>query len=109
MSWTAIRCEEDPFGCLSVQVRNDEDKRKYWIDVWIDEKYHDVDVDWNQYIFHLDDEEDVIRKQTQEVADNFDEATAEAVCLLELENKIYQDENGNWYKVPGKEVNNEKE
>lgn len=108
MGWTAIRWEEDAFG-YSVQVRNDEDRRKYWLDVWIDERYHEVEVDWNQYIFHLDDPEDVIRRDTQEDADNFDEAAAEAICLLETENKIYCDENSYWYEVPGKEVNNEKE
>ena len=108
MSWTAIRFEKDAFG-YSVQVRNDEDRRKYWLDVWIDERYHEVEVDWNQYIFHLDDPEDVIRRDTQEDADNFDEAAAEVICLLETESQIYCDENSYWYEVPGKEVNNEKE
>jgi hypothetical protein len=108
MSWTAIRYEKNSLG-YSVQVRNDEDRRKYWVDVWLDERYHEVEADWNQYIFDTRDSEDVLRMHTQEDADNFDEATAEAICLLELESKIYQDENGHWYEVPGKEVNNEKE
>ena len=96
--WTAIRYEKgsEP-NYFSVQVRDDSDGRKYWVDVWVDENYHDVDYDWNQYIFTLTDDDDVHRKEVQEDGDNFDEASSEAICLLELEGAIYQDENGDWY------------
>lgn len=90
-----------------VQVRNDEDKRKYWMEVWVDKKYKDLGGDWNQYIFHLDDPEDVLRKEFQMNPDNFEEVFETAVDYLMGENLIDQDDDGYWYYT--NDVNDEKE
>ena len=62
------------YGCWSVQLHDEESGKCYWMDVSYDEKYHEIDVDWNQYIFYLTDEDDCERKAFQENCYNFDEA-----------------------------------
>lgn len=95
--WIAIQAVTSENG-FSVEVQNPEDQRRYWVDINIDEKYKDVEADWNQYIFDLTSEEDLIRKATQENNDNFDEAVSVAICYLESLEFIYQDDKANWYK-----------
>ncbi len=62
------------YGCWSVQLHDEESGKCYWMDVSYDEKYHEIDVDWNQYIFYSTDEDDCERKAFQENCDNFEEA-----------------------------------
>jgi hypothetical protein len=62
------------YGCWSVLLHDEESGKCYWMDVSYDEKYHEIDVDWNQYIFYLTDEDDCERKAFQENCDNFAEA-----------------------------------
>jgi hypothetical protein len=76
------------YGCWSVQLHDEESGRYYWMDVSYDEKYHEIDVDWNQYIFYLTDEDDLERKAFQEDCDNFDEADSLVYSTLLSEGEI---------------------
>jgi len=49
---------------LSVQVKDTSSGMKFWIDFWITNG--DLDWDWNQYMFTLTDDDDLIRKALQE-------------------------------------------
>lgn len=84
-------------GSWSVCLHHEESGRDYWVDVYLNEKYHDPEIDWNQYVFYLADVDDIERKGFQENCDNFDEACSEAICILEHENEIFQGEDGDWY------------
>lgn len=95
--WIPVQYEIVNRTFFKVQVQNPEDGRLYWVDIGVDEKYHDIDADWSQYIFYNEDPEDTIRKATQEDIINFDDATGVAVCLLEEAGVIYQDEKANWF------------
>ena len=68
---------------------------KVWVDVGIID--HDVRADWNMYIFHLNNPDDVAIKEFQEDSENFCEATSLAVWHLQKEGHIYQDDKGAWY------------
>ena len=73
------------YGYWSVQVHDEDSGKCYWLDVSYDEKYHEINVDWNQYIFYLTDEDDMERKEFQENCDNFEEADSLVYwTLLEL-------------------------
>ena len=89
-------------GCWSVCLYHKGSKRRYWIDLGLDESYHDLEIDWNQYIFYLSDPDDRARKKFQENDDNADEAFSEAVSALESEGEIFQGEDGDWY-IKGEE------
>ena len=79
-----------------------QDKKiKVWVDVSVDDK--DVSIDWNKYIFHLDNEEDVKVKQYQEDCDNCDTCFSLASEYLEEQELIYQSNIGNWFLYPSKE------
>lgn len=84
-------------GYWSVCLHHEESERAYWLDVHLNEKYHDPEVEWNQYIFNLTDLDDIERKAFQEDCDNFDEACSEVICTLERENEIFCGEDGDWY------------
>jgi hypothetical protein len=84
-------------GSWSVCLYHKDSKRRYWLDISLDEKYHDLEVEWNQYIFYLTDPDDVERKEFQEDDDNFDEASSEAVCILENLEEVFIGEDGDWY------------
>ena len=72
----------------SVQLFHKESGRYYWLDVSYDEKYHEIRVDWNQYIFYLTDEDDCERKAFQEDCSNFDEADSLIYSALLSEGEI---------------------
>lgn len=84
-------------GCWSVLLHHEESGKGYWLDACLNEEYHDVEVEWNQYIFYLADPDDLERKMFQEDCNNFDEASSEVVCILESENEIFHGEDGDWY------------
>lgn len=48
-----------------------------WVDVW--EDGDELTSDWNKYIFHLDNEDDVKIKTFQEDCNNFIEASEKAI------------------------------
>lgn len=87
MKVTKISRDVD-YGCWSVQVLHEESDRYYWLDVSYDEKYHELNIDWNQYIFYIFDEDDMERKAFQEDCDNFDEASSEVYCILISEGEV---------------------
>lgn len=84
-------------GSWSVCLYHKESKRRYWLDVSLNEKYHDAEVEWNQYIFYLTDPDDIARKEFQEDCDNFDEACSEVISILEKRGEIFHGEDGDWY------------
>ena len=83
---------------LSVLVQCKKLDVSLWLDVEIENK--DVLVDWNKYIFHLLDPQDVKIKAIQDDADNFDNFSSTAIQYLEDKGLIYQDSEGNWYETP---------
>lgn len=84
-------------GSWSVCLHHEESGRVYWLDAYLNEDYHDIEIDWNQYIFYNTDANDMERKTFQEDNDNFDEASSDVVCVLEREGEVFQGEDGDWY------------
>lgn len=89
------RCKTE--RCWSVCLEHLESGRKYWLDVFLDGKVADMNVEWNQYIFYTTDKDDMARKEFQEDCDNFDEACSEAISILESEGEVFQDTDGEWH------------
>jgi len=67
----------DNSGSVLIQAKN----LKIWVDVWKED--NEFRADWNQYIFHLDNDKDMEIKKFQEDANNFDEATSIAINYCE--------------------------
>ena len=82
------------YGSWAVQVYDAESGRYYWLDVSYDEKYKEINVDWNQYIFYKTDEDDQARKAFQEDCDNFDEADSQVYWALISEGELKETEDG---------------
>ena len=80
-----------------------DSKRRYWLDVGLDEEYHELEVEWNQYIFWNSDEDDMARKAFQEDSDNFEAACEAVYAILETEGEIFHGEDGDWYLKDGGE------
>lgn len=76
-----------------------------WVDVWIEDG--DVAVDWNKYIFHLTNPEDVAIKEWQENASNFEEATSLAIDHLEYIGVIAPRTDGTWIEFERKKKSDE--
>ena len=100
-SLTAIRNKSR--GSWSVCLYHKESKRRYWLDVSLDEKYHELEVEWNQYIFCNTDSDDQERKVFQEDWDNFEAACEAVYAILESEGEIFHGEDGDWYLKDGGE------
>lgn len=90
-------------GCWSVCLYHKDSKRRYWLDVSLDEKYQELSIDWNQYIFYLTDSDDVERKEFQEDCNNFEAACEAVYAVLESEGEIFSGEDGDWYLKDGGE------
>lgn len=75
---------------VQIQARG----KLWWIDVDIYEK--DVRTDWNQYIFHLDNEDDLVRRKMQDDVNFFMEITEFATGMLVSLGKIRQNNLGEW-------------
>lgn len=84
-------------GCWSVCLLHEESGKKFWLDVSLDSRWADFEIDWNQYIFYLTDKDDVERKEFQENSDNFEEAADLCVQILEREGEVFSGEDGDWY------------
>lgn len=95
--YTVKEIKRGDYGGWYVGLERSEDGKIYWVDVWINEKYKDVEADWNQYIFNLEFEDDLERRNVQANCDEFDMATSAAICCLENVFEIIQDDSGNWY------------
>lgn len=83
---------EDEYGEWSVQLLDSESGRHYWMDAFYNERYKDINVEWNQYIFYLTDKDELARKAFQENCENFDEAV-DAVMGVLMDTEVYRDEN----------------
>ena len=81
-------------GSWAVQLFHKESGRYYWLDVTYDEKYKELNIDWNQYIFYNTDEDDMERKNFQENCDNFDAAISEVYAVLLSEAQIRENDEG---------------
>jgi hypothetical protein len=106
MDLTKIRLNFEPKGVkfngdvedgFSVLVVDEKSKFQAWMDVFVDNK--DVSADWNQYIFHLNDDKDVFQKEMQDDCYIFEMCNSAAIDFLQEINKISQDENANWSYV----------
>lgn len=64
----AIKIDDN--GSVLVKAKNGIE---VWVDVW--EQSGEFTADWNKYIFHLDNPQDVKIRAFQENCDNFIEAT----------------------------------
>ena len=95
--YTVKEVKRGDYAGWYVGLERSEDNKIYWVDVWINDKYKDVEADWNQYIFNLEYEDDMERRNVQANCDEFDMATSEAICYLEQNLEIVQDDSGNWY------------
>lgn len=85
----AIKISRDKeYGCWAIQLYDEESGKYYWMDVSYDEKYYEINVDWNQYIFYLTDKDDIERKAFQENCDNFDIAVSEVYWALISEGEL---------------------
>ena len=61
-----VKQEVDTDG-VSLLVNTSKGKMAmgFWIDFWVD-KYGELCYNWNQYIFHLTDEDDCMRREMQD-------------------------------------------
>ena len=76
-------------GCWSICLYHKASKRRYWLDVGLDEQYHELEVEWNQYIFWNSDPDDQERKAFQEDCDNFEAACEAVYAILESEVRFF--------------------
>jgi hypothetical protein len=92
----AIKHEGNSIDGFSIQIGTDKG-----FNVWVDVDVYkgDVRVDWNQYIFHLDNKEEAMRMEFQDNADNFMECSSLALSYLEDKGLLKQDHNGVYYFV----------
>lgn len=83
-----VKHEVDASG-VSVLVNTSKGKRAlgFWIDFWLNED-GELAYDWNQYIFFLFDEDDLMRKEMQENPDFFDLMTSAAFAYIEKNNLL---------------------
>ena len=95
--YTVKEVKRGDYAGWYVGLERSEDNKIYWVDVWINDKYKDVEADWNQYIFNLEYEDDMERRNVQANCDEFDLATSEAIYYLEQNLEIVQDDSGYWY------------
>jgi hypothetical protein len=78
----------------SVLVEDKKSKSKMWVDVYIAD--NDVMADWNQILYYMDDEDDILKKTLQENTQVFEDATSEAINYLEDKKLIGQDDKAKW-------------
>lgn len=71
----------DEYAQWRVTLERIEDGLNYTLDVWFD-SCKELLTDWNQYIFFLNNWEDVARHQVQESVDEFEAASEVAIQAL---------------------------
>lgn len=87
----------------SVKIQDQKSGMEFWVDVWVDTNYNDVETEWNQYIFDIQDDDDQLRSAIQNDNNVWDLASSEAINYLQENNEIKQNEKGEWevvYKTP---------
>ena len=92
----AVKFNGDEDEGFSVLVKDTNSDFSAWVDVYIPNDSKDVSVDWNEYIFNLDNSKDIKQKAIQEDNEVFDVVTSEAVNFLSDKGLLVQDENGEW-------------
>ena len=99
----AVEYTADDNNGWSVKIKDKNSEMEFWVDVWVDTNYNDVETEWNQYIFDIQDDDDQLRSAIQNDNNVWDLASSEAVNYLEENNEIKQNEKGEWevvYKTP---------
>lgn len=94
--YVPVTFARDEYGVWNVCIRRLQDKRLFWVDIWVDEEYNDVSGDWNQYIFITTDPEDMERQRVQNNCYEFDNAIGVAIEFLENNNEIIHNSTG-WF------------
>lgn len=87
----AIRYEKDT---VLIQAG----KIKAWVDVVVRDD-GSLYIDWNKMIYYLYKKEDVILREWQDKAENFDNATDLAIDTLLNLGIIFIDDNGKWHQT----------
>ena len=95
MQGKKVEVHKEQFSILIEDLYNDIEG---WLDVWVDKAYKDVSIEWNQYIFFLDNENDVEKRKWQDDLGVFDYASSLAVSILEDKGLIYQNDKGKWFR-----------
>jgi hypothetical protein len=90
-----VEANKEQFSVLIEDLHNDIEG---WLDVWVDKVYKDVSIEWNQYIFFLDNENDVEKRKWQDDLGVFDYAGSLAVSVLQDKGLIYQNDKGKWFR-----------
>lgn len=93
--------QREEFGAWSVKLKNNSDGLYYWVDVHIDRvgtTYGDIVQEWNQYIFHTDNDEDQHRMEVQDDATSYDFAQSEALSALLAASEIIERDDG-YYEI----------
>ena len=99
----AVKYEGNSKDGYSVLVKDKNSDFDAWVDVWINEDYHDVETDWNQYIFSVDSEEDRIQQAVQDNTDViYDMFTSAAIGYLEDKGLVVNGNKGWSYGKGGK-------
>lgn len=81
----AIKHDGDGIDGYSVLIKDIKNDISLWVDVYANGSDNELTTDWNKYIFHLDDPDDVAIKKYQE--ENWDEPHEKAVDYL-LDNDL---------------------
>ena len=95
----AVEYTADDNNGWSVKIKDKNSEMEFWVDVWVDTNYNDVETEWNQYIFDTNNDNDNLKNAVQENSSVFDLATSEAINYLQEQNIIEQDDKANWYVV----------
>lgn len=95
----AVEYTADDNNGWSVKIKDQKSGMEFWVDVWVDTNYNDVETEWNQYIFDTNNDNDNLKNAVQENSSVFDLATSEAINYLQEQNIIEQDDKANWYVV----------
>ena len=82
---------------FSVNVTDKNSDINFWVDVEVKDK--DLSIDWNQYIFHTNNEWDMLKKSMQENDYIFDICSSLAVTHLERMKMIKQGEKREWFDI----------
>ena len=64
---------------ISIEITDKVTNRSLWIDAWKNDNEEDWEYDFNQYIFHLDNENDIVAKMFQEDLGNYSEEVFDCV------------------------------
>lgn len=99
--FTPIKIQRNKtIGSWSVALLHEESGKCYWIDVSLDKRWHELDAEWNQYIFYTTDHDDMERKEFQDNPENAEEAFDKACEILEIEGEVWIGDDGVYFPEP---------